>query len=239
MKMTPEFITRFLDNLFGGKILGLYINDEESIYSDYRLFLFADDSNFTPDDASTLDDEDDFEGHYYYMSSGASKMCIIFDDFDDVIKIPFDGIFQWEKGSPIVYQYYCDHLRLENAYYDEASPALRKILLKNEYVGKFGGLSVYTQKKIYQSFNEKYDGTPRMSREISQEVQEVINESRKKNKNKEELPHKFFLADIAEAYPDDCSQIIREMDFTDLHEGNLGYLEDGSPVIFDYAGFDE
>lgn len=236
MKMTPEFITCFLDKLFGGKILGLYINDEESVHSDYRLFLFADDESFTPDDASTLDDEGDFEDHYYYVNFGASKMCIVFDDFDEVIKIPFDGVFQWKKSKPIVYQYYCNHIHLENTYYDKASSALRRILLKNEYIGKFGGLSIYTQKKIYQYFDEKYY---KNSREISQKVQEVINESRKKNKNKEELPHKFFLADIAEAYPDDCSQIIREMDFTDLHEGNLGYLEDGSPVIFDYAGFDE
>ena len=133
-----------------------------------------------------------------------------------------------------------NHIILEDEIYGEATDSMKTILLKNEFAFEYQSLEVYTQKKIAGTEENEY-GTVKGREHFnsySENIKNQVIDIRKLAKGYS-LPCDNFLAAIIEQHPDTFSSIIKEMDFEDMHNGNYGYLDDGTAVIFDYAGYCE
>lgn len=155
-----------------------------------------------------------------------------------------DADFLLEEGYEIIgREFACncsrtsfDLMEQENAYYEEAkevSESTADILLPNEYIGNFNDIPVWVQRKIRTTQSDLCDDNTASPEE---------KESLSKIEDKSTLNNSFILALIRKYGEKLCEEIINTINYlglNDLHGGNIGYLFDGSPVIFDFAGYDE
>ena len=183
----------------------------------------------------------EFEGIKWDGFFGASKAVFSFDNFDFVIKIPYNGCFTFsEEDDEINYIDMPNHIIIEEEIYEDASNIMKSILLKNEFAFIYKNLEVYIQKKIFETEDEKYNTVKGREHffSYSKKIQDGVKEARNLSKGYY-LPCDNFLAAIADQHLNEFISIIKEMDFNDMHNGNYGYLDDGTAVIFDYAGYCE
>lgn len=189
--------------------------------------------------------DDDFSEYSYTVTSGCTKIVIIPDEYDWVLKIPFQGTFEdFEiNDEDRAINYYVseqpDILQLEIEDYENSDECVKDFLLPIKKIGEYRGIPLYIQKKAKRFYEHteffKYE-------KISKEEEKSINRSVKswlEQRKKPFLPYNpFFVNDIINYYGENkASRIIEYSDWFDMHEGNYGYLENGRPIVFDYGGY--
>lgn len=235
--MSEEFIQNFLSFYFKTEPNSIYINADPDDFP--SIIINKNDKEIIINDY----EENYFNGYKFFINCGATKIVFIFDDFDKVIKIPFNGEYYpvYEQGEiiGISYKNFDNYIEIENKIYDDANEHLKHILLKNNFIKKFGDINIYTQTKIFKTFRncdaeKRYSCEPFVDNIVRNFIFERINAKDKENP----LPDRRFLVDIVLNYSD-ADFIIPEIDFKDMHKNNYGYLKNGMPVIFDFSGFTE
>ena len=170
---------------------------------------------------------------------GISQFVIINNNWDKVIKIPFEGNYNTNNDSFCCYETnYCDY-SLE--IYEAAIKAkVSKIFAKMEYLGETKeGKDVYLQERIKSTFGEDFSihHESEYSLKIVKKKKTSSSTVWKWNEFEEE-----WLASAIECYGEHFMDTFLDfcyvMGIEDLHDGNYGWRMDGSPVIFDWAGFD-
>lgn len=237
MKLTEKFTNALLIDYFGEEVKSLFINDEADCEDCCEVIINL---SFTRD---ILEEPNFiFAGYNCIVKAGATKMVIIVEDCDEVIKINFDGEFHsiYDQSKFLInYETDIDYdrfginfLETENDIYNKASDSLKHILLPNIFITNFGNIKIYKQKKISNTYNEIYG-----QRFVSENTIKTINKL-KKNRNKKGynhmLPEYGFISDILSYYGKTGEEIIQELNINDLHGDNYGYLDE-QPIIFDYA----
>lgn len=178
----------------------------------------------------------------HLVATGASKFVFPLNE-KEVVKIPFDGMWQdgdWDEFDDEDNDDYKDGLgftpydnnycEIETCVYADAVAAgVEMFFASTKYVGtSSNNKPIYVSEKV----NNWYHGWKPTPSKGSVE---------KAEQTESELPVDW-LAVAYEVYGDDL--VNRLLDFIsdngidDLHRGNLGIRQDGTPCILDYSGFD-
>ena len=157
----------------------------------------------------------------FCVSGGVTKVCIIHEDLDWVIKV---GYVNCSKDyASLEYQNYC---LAEEEGLDWYFPT-------TIYLGEFGGLAFYLQEMAdCDEFQVASDWYERL-RDSYEEDEEEYNE--------EELWDEIYdMEDDAKAYLTFRNRTLCDFLYNrrinDLHEGNFGYIGDRM-VIIDFSGY--
>lgn len=254
-----------LTEILGSDATGIYCNVQEQEgmgYGDFYSTLSTDEEGNLIGFGNAIYETDNTTLH-----NGASRFVILPEHTEYVIKLPITGVYDrkdtlvrdddvlelWESLGDV--DYYCeegyaiksaeftcccvrsdtDLMDSENALYDEAkemSENTADMLLPNEYVGDFNGIPVWIQRKVSVS-DSNYFEDYRPSAEENEAVSKVEAKS---------IFSRGFLFSIARKYGNAIFEILETINILgldDLHGGNIGYLKNGDPVIFDFAGYDD
>ena len=225
-----EFLYRFFDKVFEGMGECLYISDCDTGLTDLMTSL----EYQTVVDYSQIEGGE-FEGVKFDGFFGCTKAVFLFEGWDIVIKIPFNGnyCFDPDTGKP-VFTDIPNHIVMENQIYEDASDEMQKILLKNEYLFNYNDLEIYAQIAIAETENERVHSI--LTPELLNKVQ-VARDSRPFGYKS---PCNNFLAAVMLQHPDTYEDIFDELcNIEDMHNDNYGYLANGMAVIHDYAGYSE
>lgn len=178
--------------------------------------------------------------------AGATKLVIMPEDRDYVIKIPFSGLYN-EWGDYIPFNgaeddgYGDDYCEAEQLYYNEARKAgYGKFFMKVFCVGSSCSYPIYVQEKVDEFC--RYTCIAHQKKHTSDESLKTVVSNHLDDKM--QLP-KIWLASCLTAFEGDEQKLTDFIKFlddtgikTDLHAGNLGYFK-GHPVIIDYGGYHE
>lgn len=166
---------------------------------------------------------------------GASKLVIIPENTDYVIKIPFNAAYNEFDNE--YYEYSQNYCETEIELYDkifQENPLFIQFFLPLTRVEEYREWDVYVQPKC-----QAYNNTDEKIRSKSYSKESFT--KAKKVTQYLSLPTDWVAA-VAEILKDislveEFIDILEEYDITqDLHRGNIGYCN-GKPVILDYAGF--
>lgn len=225
-----EFLYRFFDKVFDGMGECLYISDCGTGLTDLMTSL----EYQTVVDYSKIEGGE-FEGVKFDGFFGCTKAVFLFEGWDIVIKIPFNGnyCFDPDTGKPI-FTDIPNHIVIEDQIYEDASDEMKKILLKNEYLFNYNNLEVYAQKAIAETENERTYSI------LTPELLNKVRAARDSRPFGYKSPCDNFLAEVMLQYPNTYEEIFDELcNIEDMHNGNYGYLANGMAVIHDYAGYSE
>ena len=224
-----EFLYRFFDKVFEGMGECLYISDEGTGLTDLMTSLEQ-----TVVDCSQIE-SGEFEGVKFDGFFGCTKAVFLFEDWDVVIKIPFNGnyCFDPDTGEP----FFTDtpnHIVIEDQIYEDASDEMQKILLKNEYLFNYNNLEIYAQKVIAETESERVHSI------LTPELLDKVRAARDSRPFGYRSPCDNFLAAVMLQHPDTYEDVFDELcNIDDMHNNNYGYLAHGMAVIHDYAGNSE
>ncbi len=224
-----EFLYRFFDKVFEGMGECLYISDECTGLTDLMTSLEQ-----TVVDYSQIE-SGEFEGVKFDGFFGCTKAVFLFEGWDIVIKIPYNGnyCFDPDTGKPI-FTDIPNHIVIEDQIYEDASDEMKKILLKNEYLFNYNNLEIYAQKAIAETENERTYSI------LTPELLNKVRAARDSRPFGYKSPCDNFLAEVMLQYPNTYEEIFDELcNIEDMHNGNYGYLANGMAVIHDYAGYSE
>lgn len=185
---------------------------------------------------SSVDCDDDLE---FDWDCGATKMVVIPENMDYVIKIPFNGYYDEFEKKYYEYCYsqnYCENeIELYNEIFKE-NPLFAQFFLPLTRVEEFREWDVYIQPKC-----QIYNNMDYFERSNSYSKASLIKIKSDDVLNCAGLPDDW-LAAVAEVL-DDIELVKKFINFLeshniteDLHRCNIGYYED-KPVILDYAGY--
>lgn len=221
----------------------------------FNLLSFIDFKAVTADDTFAEDNFTDYfikevpeDCNYNY---GASKLVIIPEHEDYVIKIPFNCVYNEdytalddEQEEWLYFQnaYYCrqevygwDYCEAEVEYYEEAADwGVEKYFAETRYIGDCYGWPIYIQPKC-----EAMEDTRRSHSHTLEEYDSI--QEKADSVNQYGIRDRDFLCDLfKDADVDTVSllfQFIDEM-LNDLHSGNYGYFEGTTDAcLLDYAGW--
>ena len=224
-----EFLYRFFDEVFEGMGECLYISDWDTGLTDLMTSFEQ-----TVVDYSQIK-FGEFEGVEFDGFFGCTKAVFIFEGWDIVIKIPYNGhyCFDPDTGEP-VFEDIPNHIVIENQIYEDASDEMQKILLKNEYLFNYNNLGIYAQKAIAEKESERVHSI------LTSELLDKVQAARDSRPFGHRSPCDNFLAEIMLQHPDTYEDIFDELcNIDDMHNDNYGYLANGMTVIHDYAGYSE
>lgn len=224
----------------------------------FNLLSFIDFKAVTADDTFA---QDNFT-HYFIKevpedcnyNYGASKLVIIPEYEDYVIKIPFSCVYNEDYIEPDEYEeqewlyfenaYYCrqekrgwDYCEAEVEYYEEAADwGVEKYFAETRYIGDCHGWPIYVQPKC-----EAMENTHRLHSHTLEEYDSI--QEKADSVDYHGIRDRDFLCDLfKDADVDTVSllfQFIDEM-LNDLHQGNYGYFEGTeNACLLDYAGWNE
>ena len=223
-----EFLYRFFDKVFEGMGECLYITDE---CTDLMTSLEQ-----TVVDYSQIE-SGEFEGVKFDGFFGCTKAVFLFEGWDIVIKIPYNGnyCFDPDTGEPL-FTDTPNHIVIEDQIYEDASGEMQKILLKNEYLFNYNNLEIYAQKAIAETETE----SERVHSILTPELLDKVRAARDSRPFGYRGPCDKFLAAVMLQHPDTYEDIFDELcNIEDMHGNNYGYLANGMAVIHDYAGYRE
>lgn len=226
MKMTTGFIEKVMDIV--SNTLGVMADDVKGLYADEEIL-----DGMSPDESHIyVDVENQIEIDTCYTDCGMTKLVIFDRDFPYVIKLPFTGLFKSEYNEdmldyedPVIV---CDTntniIDEEMAMIDNVPAKIAELLVPNVYVGLFGAIPVYIQKKICG----EYPSCTSSSRSI-----EYVDE-------RGDYEEEFVDSLINRFGIQGALDRIDTMDtyLEDLHKGNYGYDKFGNCWIYDYGGYD-
>ena len=227
-----EFLYRFFDNIFEGMGECLYISDDSTGLTDLMTSL----EYQTVVDYSQIE-KGEFEGVKFDSFFGCTKAVFLFEGWDVVIKIPFNGnyCFDPDTGKP-VFTDIPNHIVIENQIYEDASDEMQEILLKIEYLFNYNDLEIYAQVAIAETETEH----ERVHSALAQELLDKVQAARDSRSFGYKSPCNDFLAAVMLQHPDTYEDIFNELCYIeDMHNDNYGYLANGMAVIHDYAGYSE
>lgn len=225
-----EFLYRFLDKVFEGIGECLYISDCNTGMTDLMTSL----EHQTVVDYSQIEGGE-FEGINFNGFFGCTKAVFLFEGWDIVIKIPYNGNYCFDPDTgETIFTEIPNHIVMEDEIYEDASDEMQKILLKNEYLFNYNNLEVYAQTAIAET---EYERTHSV---LTPELLDKVRAARKSRSFGYKSPCNNFLAAIMLQYPDAYEDIFDELcNIEDMHGDNYGYLANGMVAIHDYAGYNE
>ena len=212
--------------------------DEEELHDDVS------ESIITNIDTESSINEDPDE---YYISRGITKIVIIPKNTDYVIKIPFTGIYHYTDSDELYlvakvdFDEY-DVFDIEKQTYNNLFQESKVAFLPNYFIGTFNGIPIYIQEKIKVTCSHHFYDATYSYGEKKESVAKIRKESLYDDDHVDTTClREFFIADLITWYGEEATKWILAdcKDIDDLHGNNYGYTEDGRPVIFDYAGFDD
>jgi len=170
---------------------------------------------------------------------GATKLCIIPEFEDYVIKIPFDGEVDYQ-GENFTYFYNgggeegWDYCALEDEYFVDTVlySGYEKFFLTTDCI-TVNGWPIYIQEKVTVYKDSKNIPVP---------SKESVATVRKKSKMKNDVSLPTYWVAIAlENFNNDIDALddflrFLYFNFTDLHSGNIGY-KGKQVIILDYGGY--
>ena len=171
------------------------------------------------------------DAHDLYFDSGETRLVLIHNDWDEVIKIPFFDNVSTD---------YCQ-IELEN--YNHAVVAgIERIFLPIRLVRTLdNGLPIYAQKKYTCSYSMAHHTHPHLVRYKNQPRTDLTRKGLQKMRD----PYRIHGGWWDRAWQIYGKQFMRVLeDFTqdheigDLHGNNIGFLGK-FPIILDYAGYFE
>ena len=158
-----------------------------------------------------------------YDCDGASKCCFLLDEEEDfVLKFP-----QEDEEN------YC---QIEADIYKKVPEELKKFFAKTFYLGKFTDregevCGVYYQERVPVIAESKLDCYA-FGDDIYDWAKEI----------EIDCDGGFLLYLLSKGYSEEICQklqnFIHLQGINDLHDGNWGLREDGTPVLFDFSGYD-
>ena len=177
-----------------------------------------------------------------HVNWGATQFVIVFDNADKVAKLPFCG--EWVYDEEDEYEAHFESYRndycalTEIIYNDAVERGLGNIFADTEYYGEtVDGTAIYLQEKVdVYDFADERDTA---SEDSKRRVRELLF-------NHECYWRAFerdWLAAAIDYYGEDflhrLFKFFEEHRLDDWHDGNYGWRKDGSPVLIDWAGFNE
>lgn len=177
-------------------------------------------------------------------NNGVSKLVLIPDEYNFVVKIPFSctdydeddneefqGAYYIESG-----EYGWDYCRAEAEFYEAAKVhGVEKFFAPTIYIGDIKGWPIYIQDKclIFEESNSRYPHSEEDRCRSSEKLDSMKIVS-------ERVPIDFIV-DMFKDYPDEevvgVFNFIDEVGIEDLHGNNCGYNKDGLVVFTDYSGY--
>lgn len=175
------------------------------------------------------------------MMSGATKVCIVADGLDWVIKFSFIRETHPHYVETESTENYCER---EARYFQIAQKRhLDKYLAATYEVGEIAGVKMFLQERaepdtdkidmICQTYIEDNSlnfGIDRESYDSDEAFQEAVSDSASWMEEEDRI-----CAIVGEC--DELIDFIDEFEINDLHSGNWGTTSDGRIVIFDYSGY--
>lgn len=170
---------------------------------------------------------------------GASKMVVFVQDEDgndenEVVKIPF----HYYSGTPFENgegENCDDYILHEQIIYEDAKDlGLEQFFAPNKKIAQIGHTSIYTQKKCYEVYSIK--GSKFLPEEYTEEEETLAN-----GIGQNRLNIGWWIS-VIRNYGVKLAGLLSDYidaNITDLHYENYGFSQDGKPIIFDYAGFEE
>ena len=230
-------------------------------YRDYLEIYTS--QHFGTNSESELDDYDFFEQLAPEVKThwGATQVCIIDPDLEDVIKIFFNGEFYGDDddyGYDVKFTEFChDYANIAETIYEDALKlgfgdffaAFEKIgetdgshrpVFRQEFVTPLedGGDSHPSKKSIDIVVKKQY------AEYDEDDIDDYFNEAIYMERAKWRTFDTNWTAAAIDAYGYELVErflnFVRETSIhLDMHSGNYGYRKDGTPCILDWAGFDE
>ena len=186
----------------------------------------------------------------FFIGEGCTKYVIIPNSLNAVIKIPFSGMWtddcDEEEDSFHPFEYandlynsfasewdYCENELIK---YDMAVEAgFEEFFAETALLGTFHGRKFYIQEKV-TAFVDKAATEVTPSEDSKKKYED--------NRNKLVYINKDWMALAIEWYGlekviEFCA-FLRDFNLSqDLHTGNIGFAEDGRPVLLDFSGYRE
>ena len=172
---------------------------------------------------------------------GASKFVIFFDGSDQIVKIPFSGEYCWNDDieDEDFYDFNTsDYCAIEASLYaDAVVRGVEKFFARTIY----GGV---TKKGTPYYISDKVQIYGNMISKLKTPSEENIEKAKKywfslsyhTDLNKEWIA--YALEWYGEEEVEKLMNFISDENIYDLHNNNVGFRENGAPVILDYSGFD-
>lgn len=219
---------------------------------------------FGANSESELDDYDFFEQLAPEVETrwGATQVCIIDPDLEDVIKIFFNGEFENIYDEDDDYSYDVDFIEFrhdyaniaETIYEDAKKLGFGDFFAAFEKIGETDGSKrpVFRQEYVIPLDDGGYSNPSKKAIDIVNKKQYADND--KDNDDFDEVVYMErakwrtfdtrWTAAAIDAYGYELVErflsFVRETSIhLDMHSGNYGYRKDGTPCILDWAGFDE
>lgn len=170
---------------------------------------------------------------------GASKCVFSHKSWDFVLKIPYYG-----EGASI------DYCHKEFNDYEEICaryPQIAPLFAEVRYLGEFGEMPVYAQKKVPFIFGDwKWDNTAKsetLYKNYFRRMCEDVNFDRLANRLHYSRMCKEFGELIIETFGmlvfNKFAQWIFDTNQGDLHNSNVGLTANNKPIVFDFSGWDD
>lgn len=167
----------------------------------------------------------------YKVDSGASKVVLVFENSDYVVKIPFKGEYCAFSGARVGEdEYGWDYCASEQFFYRKAIEAgLEDFFMETIFIGKFEDHPIYLQKKVsVYGYNSETK-----SSESSKEI--FVSKFRHS-----EIQNEDFGGILIDYYGvervNQLVEFLSEVGISDLHSSNVG-IRANRPVLFDYSGY--
>ena len=201
----------------------------------------AEEDNFSSEEAinSIINIPDGWAYNY-----GVSKLVLIPDEYNFVVKIPFSCTdYDEDDNKEFQMAYYIesgeygwDYCRAEAEFYEAAKVhGVEKFFAPTIYIGDIKGWPIYIQDKclIFEESNSQYSHSEEDRCRSSEKLDSMKIAS-------ERVPIDFIV-DMFKDYPDEevagVFNFIDEVGIEDLHGSNCGYNKDGLVVFTDYSGY--
>lgn len=191
------------------------------------------------------------------VDSGMTKIVLIPNDKDYVIKIPITKIGdyeyyvneeeEWAKGKFIVRDNILgDYCSIEEKLFNSFDNEIKEIFAETRFITKVNNLPIYIQEKIKISYGKKinqFDPVHYLSdRKSDMDIHYELNSIDKYNAYYNEFQEDFsydILVNYGFEFLIKLLQTIDSKGIMDLHSGNYGYNGNYKPMIFDYSGYGE
>lgn len=189
----------------------------------------------------TLQGKIQYNSEVIYLSSGVTKLCLIFPNEKYVIKIPLMGDLNHKQSKKYrkeikcgnytpIYEKTFNYCEIETVNYLKAEEeGLEDFFAKEEKIMEYRGIPIYVQERIQVI----YCDSTSYSMKPKEDVMGYESEWGEEMNN--------FFSDLLEAAGEDkFQQIIDFIEWNginDLHDENVGYNYEGLPIFFDYSGF--
>lgn len=168
---------------------------------------------------------------------GVTQFVINSDDWNEVVKIPFEGMYEWDEEKDVyIFNEFCWNYCEESVelYQKALEIGVAAIMAKTRVLGTNKiGQTIYAQEKVARPYAN-------FKKHCSEDSFKLV-----KNSIKEKIYWCRFsttwLGNAIDCYGfsfvDKFLKFCYDNDIVDLHDNNYGYRADGTPVIFDYASF--